>query len=116
MTAPVITDEEIKTFEEDGVVCLRQRFEPHWLESLAEGFEKNLAAPGPNSSQLTPEGNIALDADEILHRRRCCTFAFAYREVTRGRLQGYVLGSKGIALRNGFEIVYEKEVYVWDRQ
>jgi len=53
----MVDEEEIATFERDGVVCLRQRFESHWLETLAAGFEKNLAAPGPNASQFTPEGN-----------------------------------------------------------
>ena len=66
MTIPMVTDDEIKAFEEDGVICLRQRFELHWLESLAEGFEKNLAAPGPNSSQLTPEGNPGGYFDDFL--------------------------------------------------
>lgn len=66
MATPIVTDEEITAFEEDGVVCLRQRFESHWLESLADGFEKNLAAPGPNSSQLTPEGNPGGYFDDFL--------------------------------------------------
>ena len=72
VSGAVVSEEEVAAFEEDGVVCLRQRFEPHWLESLAKGFEKNLAAPGPNSSQLTPEGNPGGYFDDFLvwHRIR----------------------------------------------
>ena len=66
MSLPVVSDEEIAAYGEDGVVCLRQRFALRWLESLAEGFEKNLAAPGPNSSQLTPEGNPGGYFDDFL--------------------------------------------------
>jgi ectoine hydroxylase-related dioxygenase (phytanoyl-CoA dioxygenase family) len=62
----MVDEEEIATFERDGVVCLRQRFESHWLETLAAGFEKNLAAPGPNASQFTPEGNPGGYFDDFL--------------------------------------------------
>lgn len=66
MSTFLVTDEEIAAFEADGVVCLRQRFESHWLKLLAEGFEDNLAEPGPNASQFTPAGNPGGYFDDFL--------------------------------------------------
>ena len=34
-----ITDQEIRTFEEDGIVCLPQMFSPGWVERMQEAAE-----------------------------------------------------------------------------
>ena len=41
-----VTDEDVESFERDGAICLRGAFEPSWIETLARGIEKELAAPG----------------------------------------------------------------------
>ena len=51
-----ITATQIQLFNEKGVICLRQAFEHHWLDSLAEGVNKNFQNPGPYSSQYTDKG------------------------------------------------------------
>lgn len=54
--APIVSDANIARYQRDGAICLRQVFDLRWLESLAHGFELNMASPGPNASCLTPEG------------------------------------------------------------
>jgi ectoine hydroxylase-related dioxygenase (phytanoyl-CoA dioxygenase family) len=47
---------DIDTYRADGVVCLRGAFAPEWLDLLAAGVERNLAAPGPTAQHYTKGG------------------------------------------------------------
>lgn len=47
-----ITSEEIKAYQEDGVVCLRQLFSPAWVEALQTAAEASLAKPGELHAEL----------------------------------------------------------------
>lgn len=49
-----IGEDDIRTYERDGVVCLRGAFGPEWLALLADGVERALAAPGPHAEEYTP--------------------------------------------------------------
>ena len=51
-----VSDEDIATFERDGVVCLRGLFDTHWLSKLANGVEENFQNPGPYHTVYTAEG------------------------------------------------------------
>ncbi len=53
MNAPLISKEENSIFKRDGAVCLRQRFDPQWIQKLAIGMEKNFAEPGPFHTAYT---------------------------------------------------------------
>lgn len=37
---------DIEAFERDGAICLRGAFTQHWLDVIAEGIEREIAAPG----------------------------------------------------------------------
>jgi hypothetical protein len=41
-----VTQQDVDSFERDGAVCLRGAFAPRWIETVARGIEKELAAPG----------------------------------------------------------------------
>ncbi len=56
MSAVSISQRQVETFQRDGAICLCKAFPSKWLESLAQGVEKNFDNPGPNSTQYTPEG------------------------------------------------------------
>jgi len=45
----VLSEESIKTYRDEGVVCLRGLFDPTWLRLLETGIERNLQARGPNA-------------------------------------------------------------------
>ena len=47
---------DIDTFAKEGVVCLRNAFDPGWLDQLAIGLEKNFANPGPDHTVYTKPG------------------------------------------------------------
>ena len=51
-----ITQDEIDIFENDGVVCLRQFFDPNTVEVLCEVAEKNILNPSPMAIDASQEG------------------------------------------------------------
>ena len=57
--AATVTDEQIAAYASDGVVVLRNLFDPQWLDVLAEGIEENVAAPSSRTTEYVndPAGN-----------------------------------------------------------
>ena len=50
-----ITEQEIQTFEDDGIVCLRQMFSLDWVEKMREAAEVSMAKPGELHAELSEE-------------------------------------------------------------
>ena len=55
----MITPEQKRAYEEDGVVCLRQVFDAHWLDTAARAIEHGRANPGPMYLDYTIRSQIA---------------------------------------------------------
>ena len=49
-----VSDADIDTYERDGAHCLRQVFEPKWLDLIARGIERDLRDPGPYGRVQSP--------------------------------------------------------------
>ena len=58
----VITDDEIRRFDVDGIVCLRGMFDANWLARLVELVEEDMAAPGPLTMELEQDGKSGRSA------------------------------------------------------
>lgn len=50
MSQPLVSDADIDTFQRDGVVLIRNLFSEH-VQTLRDGVERNLAAPGPHAAE-----------------------------------------------------------------
>lgn len=90
--APMITQEQMATFERDGLICLRDVISPHWIEELRDGVEHDLAEPGENVEVYTKPGDPGYffnDFDLWTHVPEMKDFAFngPCAEVA-GRLMG----------------------------
>jgi ectoine hydroxylase-related dioxygenase (phytanoyl-CoA dioxygenase family) len=48
--------ETVKRYQEDGAVCIRNVFEPKWVEKVAEGIKENLQHPSEYSEKLKTDG------------------------------------------------------------
>ncbi len=66
----LVRDEDVEAFRRDGAVPLRGCFEPHWLESVARGFEINLADPGPDGMRYTADGRPGSFRDDYCNWQR----------------------------------------------
>jgi ectoine hydroxylase-related dioxygenase (phytanoyl-CoA dioxygenase family) len=54
----MISEQQIETYQSDGVVCLKQAFAAEWIESLKHGIETNIENPSPRGRiwDQDPEG------------------------------------------------------------
>ncbi|MEM8650335.1 MAG: phytanoyl-CoA dioxygenase family protein [Pseudomonadota bacterium] len=51
-----LTEEEIKTYHEDGIVCLRQFFDLESVEMLRNVVDRDMINPGPMALDVTRDG------------------------------------------------------------
>lgn len=51
---PVIGDADVAAYQADGVVCIRNVF-ADWVDTLADGIERNMADPGPYARDYSPD-------------------------------------------------------------
>jgi len=49
MPPPLLSADDVARYQTEGVVCLRNRFEPHWIELLREATDRCIASPGPHA-------------------------------------------------------------------
>ena len=66
----MVTRADIESFEHDGAICLRTVFDQDWLNTLAQGLERNFADPGPDSTVYTEEGKPGGFYDDYCNWRR----------------------------------------------
>ena len=52
-----VSQSDIDTFEQDGAVCLRQMFDPEWLDYLAGAIEQAMAGTGPYTKTQSEPGD-----------------------------------------------------------
>ena len=50
-----VTEDEIRAYEEDGIVCFRGVFSPEWVELMREAAEQTLRDPGELHAELAAE-------------------------------------------------------------
>lgn len=55
-----ITTEEIETYQRDGIVCLRQLFDPEWITFLRDLVDEDMAAPSEMSKNVNQKGASGL--------------------------------------------------------
>ncbi len=48
----LITDDQISSYQNDGVVLLKNVIEPEWLDVVAEGIEDNLRSPSKRTIEF----------------------------------------------------------------
>ena len=55
LSPPIMTDDEIAKYKEDGVVCLRNCISREWLEMVGAASKILEASPGPMAEHITAE-------------------------------------------------------------
>jgi len=55
-----LSEDDLQTYQRDGVVCLRNAFDASWISLLAEAVEQNMAEPGPHVKVYTAENEPGL--------------------------------------------------------
>ena len=61
-----ITEDEIRTYEDDGIVCLRQFFDADTVNMLRGVVERDMVAPTPMAVDATRDGKGRLFGDTFV--------------------------------------------------
>lgn len=90
---PQLSEDDVAAFRRDGAVCLRGVFEPHWLEILVAGVERELAHPGPLASIYTAEGEPGRFFGNLVMWRRVPEFEDFVRHSPAAAIAGACMGA-----------------------
>ncbi len=91
-----IDDDVRRTYEADGVVCLRQAFPRDWIEALREATEAAMARPGPNADDYTPPGAPGRFFGDLDLWRRHETFRRFVFESPAAAITAQIMGASRI--------------------
>lgn len=89
-----VSESELAAYGRDGVICLRQAFGPAWIELLAAGFERNLAAPGLLAREYLPEASEGCFLFDAFNWPRFEEFHCFVHESPAAALAARVMGSE----------------------
>lgn len=102
-----ITQSDIKAYERDGVVCLRNVISPEWIEHLSKGVEDDIAKPGPHVEIYTKDDDPGMffnDFDLWRHVPKLKEFVF---EGPCAEIAGKLMGSQKVTFF--YDHVFVKE-------
>lgn len=107
LSTTVVSDADVAHFERDGAIVLRAAFEPHWLESLRTGLDKNFSAPGPYSSVYTDPGKPGKFYDDYCNWQRIDEYKEFVLKSPAGEIAGCLTRSKYARLYHEHVLVKE---------
>ena len=104
--ARLVTENEIRTFHEDGAVRIRNVIEPSWLARLETAFEQAISSPGPYAKNYSPVGEPRYFTDHRLFNR-FDTFCEFVHEGPLARVSAEILGASHIDLYDEHLLIKE---------
>ena len=102
-----VTGATVEEYARQGAVCLHGVFDPAWLELLARGVERNLAAPGPFAKFYTPEGAPGRFFGDYCNWRRIAEYEEFLRHSPAAAAAGRLMGSRKVNLFHEHVLVKE---------
>lgn len=102
-----LAQDDIETFHQDGVVCLRGAFDPQWLESLATGVEKNFQAPGPFNTVYTDKDSPGGFYDDYCNWTRIDEYRNFVMTSPAGAIAAQLMQSKSARIYHEHVLVKE---------
>lgn len=75
-----VGEQQIRAFDRDGIICLRQAFSADWVAALRAAAEESMNAPGELHAELAAEreepGRFFHDTFIWRHNKSCRSFVF----------------------------------------
>ncbi len=102
-----ITDEQIRTYEEDGVLHLRGAVSMDWIERARDALDRVLASPGPLGSNINPAGTEGRFAFETFMNVYDPDFRALAEESPLAEIAARITGSETIHLL--YDFFFSKE-------
>jgi len=106
MTHPLVTQEMIDTFQQDGVVLIKGLFADH-VETLREGVAANMAKPGPYASENQKEGQTGLFFDDYCNWTRIPQFRDVIESSPAAEVAADLMQSQSVQMFHDHVLVKE---------
>lgn len=90
-----ITQEQIDTYQRDGVLVLRGVF-ADWVERLRDGFAQNLAEPGPFAIENVRPGESGRFFEDYCNWQRIAPFDAFIRQSAAAEIAGRIMQSQAV--------------------
>lgn len=106
MPHPLLTEQDIETFQRDGVVLVRGLFADH-VETLRAGVAANMAEPGPYASENRKRGHTGLFFDDYCNWTRIPEFAEVIRNSPAAEVAADLMRSDRVQVFHDHVLVKE---------
>lgn len=106
MPHPLVTQDDIDTFQRDGVVLIRGLFADH-VDVLRAGVDRNMAEPGPYASENRKAGHTGRFFDDYCNWTRIPEFAEVIRESPAAEVAADLMGSDRVQMFHDHVLVKE---------
>lgn len=101
-----VSDQDIVTYQTDGVVLIRGLFADH-VETLRAGVARNLADPGPYASNNDKAGETGRFFDDYCNWQRIPEFAEVIERSDAGAVAAALMGSDSVQVFHDHVLVKE---------
>mgnify|MGYP001201841043 FL=1 len=106
MLDPKILQEDIDTFQKDGVILVKGLF-ANYVELIREGIEKNLASPGPFAAENLRPGETGRFFDDYCNWQRISEFKEAITSSPVGFIASQLMKSSKVQLFHDHVLIKE---------
>ncbi|QJF52140.1 phytanoyl-CoA dioxygenase family protein [Roseobacter ponti] len=106
MAQPLISGQDITSYQRDGVVLIRGLFSQH-VETLRAGVERNMAEPGPFASENQRGGETGRFFDDYCNWQRIPEFEQVARDPAIASAAATLMGSERVQLFHDHVLVKE---------
>ena len=106
MTHPLLTEADVETFQQDGVVLIKNLF-TDYVEAIRAGIDKNMADPGPYGSENLKAGEGGRFFDDYCNWTRIAEFEVAIRDSPAAEVAADLMGSRSVQMFHDHVLVKE---------
>lgn len=106
MPHPLITQDDIETYQREGVVLVRGLFRDH-VETLRAGIERNMNEPGPYAAENLKPGEGGRFFDDYCNWDRIPEFEAVIRNSPAAEVAADLMGSQSVQLFHDHVLVKE---------
>jgi len=106
MTHPLITQDHIDAFREDGAVLIKGLFRDH-VDAIRSGIERNMAEPGPYAAENLKEGEGGRFFDDYCNWTRIPEFEQVIRDSAAAAVAADLMNSDTVQLFHDHVLVKE---------
>ncbi|MEY8839258.1 phytanoyl-CoA dioxygenase family protein [Cribrihabitans sp. XS_ASV171] len=103
---PLLTQDDIDTFQRDGVVLIKGLFKDH-VEKIRKGIERNMAEPGPYAAENLKEGEGGRFFDDYCNWTRIPEFEDAIRNSPAAEVAADLMQSNKVQVFHDHVLVKE---------